>query len=78
MAQTYAGDISAKDAWDVLKAETDAVLVDVRTDAEWAYVANADASKSSNSPFDGWRLRGRAVMTLVGGRNISHSVAVSA
>ena len=42
MAQSYAGDISAKDAWDVLKAETDAVLVDVRTDAEWAYVGLPD------------------------------------
>ena len=57
-------------------ADADVTVID--PDAEWAYDANADASKSSNSPFDGWRLRGRAVMTLVGGRNISHSVDVSA
>jgi dihydroorotase len=29
------------------------------------------ASKSRNTPFDGWRLRGQAVMTIVGGR-IAH------
>jgi len=57
-------------------ADADVTVID--PDAEWVYDANADASKSSNSPFDGWRLRGRAVMTLVGGRNASHSVAVSA
>ena len=57
-------------------ADADVTVID--PDAEWVYDANADASKSSNSPFDGWRLRGRAVMTFVGGRNISHSIAVSA
>ena len=51
MAQTYAGDISAKDAWDVLKAETDAVLVDVRTDAEWAYVGLADLVPIGKRPL---------------------------
>jgi rhodanese-related sulfurtransferase len=34
----YAGDVSAKAAWDALKNEPHAVLVDVRTAAEWAYV----------------------------------------
>ena len=46
MAQTYAGDISAKDAWEILEAETDAVLIDVRTDAEWAFVGLADLART--------------------------------
>lgn len=34
----YAGDISAADTWRELEQNKDAVLVDVRTRAEWAYV----------------------------------------
>jgi rhodanese-related sulfurtransferase len=34
----YAGDISAKQAWDDLAKSPQATLVDVRTAAEWAYV----------------------------------------
>jgi rhodanese-related sulfurtransferase len=34
----YAGDVSALDAWRALEAREDAVLVDVRTAAEWAFV----------------------------------------
>ncbi|WP_076476318.1 rhodanese-like domain-containing protein [Williamsia sterculiae] len=35
---TYAGDISPRQAWDVLSTDPDAVLVDCRTQAEWSYV----------------------------------------
>ena len=35
---SYAGDITPKDAWDILKDDPDAVLVDVRTTAEWQFV----------------------------------------
>jgi rhodanese-related sulfurtransferase len=38
----YAGDISPKQAYDVLAKEPDAVLVDVRTRAEWIYVGIPD------------------------------------
>ncbi len=38
LAQRYAGDVSAKAAFDALSAEPDAALVDVRTAAEWVYV----------------------------------------
>lgn len=38
----YAGDISAKDAWALLESTPEAVLVDVRTDAEWAFVGLPD------------------------------------
>jgi rhodanese-related sulfurtransferase len=38
----YAGDVTPQDAYAVLAAEQDAVLVDVRTTAEWAYVGLPD------------------------------------
>lgn len=31
----YAGDISAIQAWDILKTERNAILLDVRTETEW-------------------------------------------
>jgi dihydroorotase len=34
----------------------------------WTIDANAFASKSRNCPFHGWSVRGRATMTVVGGR----------
>jgi rhodanese-related sulfurtransferase len=34
----YAGDVSARDAWDNLATTARATLIDVRTAAEWAYV----------------------------------------
>lgn len=34
----YAGDVSVKEAWDRLARSATATLVDVRTQAEWAYV----------------------------------------
>ena len=41
---SYAGDISPKEAWDILEKDPKAVLVDVRTHAEWAYVGLPDVS----------------------------------
>jgi dihydroorotase len=34
----------------------------------WTYEAAHGASLSRNSPFDGWKMQGRAVYTIVGGR----------
>ena len=34
----YAGDVSVAEAWELLKREPKAVLVDVRTRAEWQFV----------------------------------------
>lgn len=47
---SYAGDVTPADAWEILKAEPDSVLVDVRTDAEWNYVGVPDLS-SLNKRF---------------------------
>jgi rhodanese-related sulfurtransferase len=38
----YAGDVSAEEAWRVLSENPGAVLVDVRTRAEWNFVGLAD------------------------------------
>jgi len=40
----YAGDISAAEAWERLKADPKAQLVDVRTVAEWNFVGLPDLS----------------------------------
>ena len=40
----YAGDLSAEDAWTLLKSDPKAVLVDVRTKAEWNFVGLPDLS----------------------------------
>ena len=42
--ETYAGDISAKQAWEKLSEDPDAVLIDVRTEAEYTWVGNPDLS----------------------------------
>ena len=35
---------------------------------EWTVAASQFRSKSRNTPFEGWKLKGRAVQTIVGGR----------
>ena len=42
--ETYAGDLSARKAWDLLSENPKAQLVDVRTDAEFSYVGSPDLS----------------------------------
>ena len=52
MAQAgYAGDMTSTEAWEVLVRDPAAVLVDVRTDAEWAYVGLPDLSKIEKTPL---------------------------
>ncbi|HWA68638.1 MAG TPA: rhodanese-like domain-containing protein [Rhizomicrobium sp.] len=41
-ALDYAGDISAAEAWDRLKSDPKAQMVDVRTVAEWNFVGTPD------------------------------------
>ena len=44
---SYAGDITAAQAYAELQADADAVLVDVRTTAEWSYVGMPDLTQLS-------------------------------
>jgi dihydroorotase len=37
-------------------------------DREWVFGKDQTASKSFNSPFYGWRLKGKAIVTIVRGR----------
>lgn len=39
---SYAGDVTPSEAWDALRADPRAVLVDCRTLAEWSYVGLPD------------------------------------
>jgi rhodanese-related sulfurtransferase len=41
----YAGDVSAKDAYTMLERDRSAILVDVRTKPEWAFVGAPDLSE---------------------------------
>jgi rhodanese-related sulfurtransferase len=48
MSGNYAGDVTVQQAWDLLRNDPRAVLVDVRTEPEWMFVgvpALADAGK---------------------------------
>jgi len=47
-------------------ADADVTVID--PDAAWICHQQDSASKSRNSPFDGWPLKGRAVLTIVGGK----------
>ncbi|NWH09089.1 MAG: rhodanese-like domain-containing protein [Alphaproteobacteria bacterium] len=49
MVMGYAGDLGAREAYDLLVRDSAAVLVDVRTSAEWAYVGGPDLSAVGKS-----------------------------
>jgi dihydroorotase len=49
-------------------APADVTLID--PDLEWTVKIDKFESASRNSPFDGWKLKGRAVRTIVGGRTV--------
>ncbi|MFM9905052.1 MAG: dihydroorotase [Pyrinomonadaceae bacterium] len=44
----------------------DVTIID--PELEWTYTNAESRSKSRNSPFDGWKFRGAAVATIVGGK----------
>ncbi len=46
----------------------DVTLID--PDLEWTVDASTFESLSCNTPFDGWKLKGRAVRTIVGGKTV--------
>lgn len=45
---TYGGDVSPVQCWDALRSGNNAVLVDVRTMAEWAYVGAPHLAEGMN------------------------------
>ncbi|MGB2823309.1 MAG: amidohydrolase family protein, partial [Phycisphaerae bacterium] len=47
-------------------AEADVTIIDTRK--RWTVSVEKFASKSRNCPYDGWRLTGRAVATIVAGK----------
>ena len=51
-----------------LSAGADADVTVFDPDREWVFERPGSASKSYNSPFYGWPLKGKAVMTVVGGK----------
>ena len=51
-----------------LSAGADADVTVIDPDCEWVFRVEDSASKSKNSPFNGWKLKGRAVATIVGGK----------
>ena len=51
-----------------LGAPADITLID--PNLEWTVQIDQFQSASRNSPFDGWKLKGRAVRTIVGGKTV--------
>jgi dihydroorotase len=47
-------------------ADADVTIID--PNLEWTVDPEALLSKSKNTPFKGWTLKGRAVLVIVGGR----------
>ena len=47
---SYAGDLSAQEAWDLLAREPKAVLVDCRSQAEWSFVGLPDLGTLARQP----------------------------
>lgn len=61
LLQIDAGTLSVGRAGDV-------TLID--SELEWTFDAAASQSMSRNTPFDGWKLKGRAIRTIVGGKTV--------
>jgi dihydroorotase len=51
-----------------LAAGAPADLAVINPDLEWTVDAQKLNSKSKNTPFDGWKMKGAAVVTIVGGK----------
>jgi dihydroorotase len=51
-----------------LSIGADADVTIINPDREWTFEAASSASKSKNSPFFGWTLKGRATATIVAGK----------
>lgn len=57
MTQDYAGELLPNEAYDLLQRDAKALLVDVRSDAEWAYVGLPDLVALGREPLRlAWQL----------------------
>lgn len=57
LEQLYAGDITSSQAWEILKLDPKAALVDVRTIPEWTFVGGPDLSMLRKSAVRiSWRV----------------------
>jgi len=61
-----------------LSKESDADVTVFDPDIKWTCDSSGGAGKSSNSPFDGWQLCGRATMTIVAGKIVWRHEPVAA
>jgi rhodanese-related sulfurtransferase len=53
----YAGDLSPKEAWELLSKDQRAVLVDVRSQPEWSFVGQPDLTALGKRPLSiSWQL----------------------
>jgi len=48
---SYTGDVSVEEAWKALEEDKGAVLIDVRTQAEWAFVGICNLSEIGKAPL---------------------------
>ncbi|NUS44413.1 MAG: rhodanese-like domain-containing protein [Mycobacteriaceae bacterium] len=48
---SYAGDLTPRQAWELLIENPDAVLVDVRTEAEWRFVGVPDTTAAERPTY---------------------------
>ena len=62
-------------ALDILRLGVIHRLAIIDPDREWKFERSQTASKSTNSPFYGWQLKGKAVGTIVNGRMIWSDLA---
>jgi dihydroorotase len=60
-----------------LRVGTDADVTVIDPDRPWVFRRDGSASKSKNSPFDGWSLKGKAVLTVVAGNIVWREAEVS-
>mgnify|MGYP006267366149 CR=1 FL=1 len=51
-----------------LSVGSDADITIIDPNAEWTVTSSAFRSRSKNTPFEGWTLRGKATQTIMGGR----------
>ncbi len=61
-----------------LKIGADADITVIDPNCEWIYDRTESESKSKNSPFHGWKMRGKAIATIVGGKIICHERELAA